>query len=184
MRTVNDQSLSAVDRIITDILPTPFKSGQAEVYTPILVDEAESSSEGLPLFKRDISDSARVATKQASTHSNNADPNNQKGLALAEWKDESQDSPSRQNVWTPAYAEQFRQPDGYLDIVFERGMIHPIMKDRANNEWTEWSNRVVPGTLADLLPALDDIWDGGEEKWYVRYWEEKKVWSRHEVGRA
>ena len=50
----------------------------------------------------------------------------------------------------------------------------PQMVGRANR-WTEWSTRVNPGTLADLMPELDKIYDGGEFRHVMRDQEEVSV---------
>ncbi len=47
----------------------------------------------------------------------------------------------------------------------------PQMLGRAN-KWTEWSTRVNPGTLADLMPELDNIYDGGDLRHVMRDQEE------------
>ena len=47
----------------------------------------------------------------------------------------------------------------------------PQMRRRAN-EYTEWSYRVVPGTLADLMSELDKIYDGERNRFQMRDQEE------------
>jgi hypothetical protein len=41
------------------------------------------------------------------------------------------------------------------------GLQGPRMRGR-KNRYTDWSCRVDPGTCADLLPLLDEVWDGGD----------------------
>lgn len=60
-------------------------------------------------------------------------------------------------------------PDGVYENPLS--LAGPRMQGR-RNEWTSWSNRVVPGTLADLLPELDKIWDGGARRHIMRDQEE------------
>jgi hypothetical protein len=69
-------------------------------------------------------------------------------------------------------------PHDVLDVDSHRdmrkGLAGPIMKDRRNSR-TEWSHRVVPNTLADLMPELDALFDGGKYRHVMRYHEEVSV---------
>ena len=59
----------------------------------------------------------------------------------------------------------------------------PQMFGRANR-WTDWSVRVNPGTLADLMPELDKIYDGGEFRHVMRDQEEVSqldTWTKTEL---
>lgn len=47
----------------------------------------------------------------------------------------------------------------------------PLMQGR-RDKWTEWSTRVQPNTLADVLPRLDTLYDGGEWRHVMRSQEE------------
>ncbi|WWD04813.1 hypothetical protein V865_002884 [Kwoniella europaea PYCC6329] len=60
------------------------------------------------------------------------------------------------------------------------GLAGPYMSDR-NNEYTNWSTRIDPGTLADLFPALDEVWDGGKIRHLIRDHEEAVIWTRYHL---
>jgi hypothetical protein len=64
---------------------------------------------------------------------------------------------------------QARYPEGAYPNPLK--VAAPQMFGRAN-KWTEWSTRVNPGTLADLMPELDNIYDGGEFRHVMRDQEE------------
>ena len=72
------------------------------------------------------------------------------------------------NGLIPACTE-LRHPEGAYPNPFR--LAGPLMAGRANR-WTEWSTRVNPGTLADLMPELDQIYDGGEFRHVMRDQEE------------
>jgi hypothetical protein len=57
-----------------------------------------------------------------------------------------------------------------------RGVPGPIMRGR-KNQWTDWSHRVIPGTLADLIPELDKLWDGGRHRHVLREREEVSLYE-------
>lgn len=61
------------------------------------------------------------------------------------------------------------------------GLMRPIMTGRSNT-YTKWSNRVKPGTLADLMPKLDQMYDGGESRLLMREQEETGIWRQHHVS--
>ncbi|WVW84617.1 hypothetical protein I302_106651 [Kwoniella bestiolae CBS 10118] len=60
------------------------------------------------------------------------------------------------------------------------GLAGPSMSNRVN-EYTRWSTRIDPGTLADLFPALDEVWDGGEIRHIIRDHEESVIWTRYHL---
>ncbi|WWC96049.1 hypothetical protein V866_002916 [Kwoniella sp. B9012] len=60
------------------------------------------------------------------------------------------------------------------------GLAGPFMSGR-NNEYTDWSTRIDPGTLADLFPALDDVWNGGKIRHLIRDHEEAVIWTRYHL---
>ncbi|WWC88726.1 uncharacterized protein L201_003639 [Kwoniella dendrophila CBS 6074] len=62
------------------------------------------------------------------------------------------------------------------------GLAGPSMAYRINNQYTKWSSRIDPGTLADLFPALDQVWDGGKIRHMVRDQEESVIWTRYHLS--
>ncbi|WWC70708.1 uncharacterized protein I206_104659 [Kwoniella pini CBS 10737] len=60
------------------------------------------------------------------------------------------------------------------------GLVGPIMSNRIN-KYTNWSTRIDPGTLADLFPELDKIWDGGTSRYLIRDHEESVTWTRYHL---
>ncbi|WRT67833.1 uncharacterized protein IL334_004807 [Kwoniella shivajii] len=60
------------------------------------------------------------------------------------------------------------------------GLAGPSMRNRVN-EYTKWSTRIDPGTLADLFPALDEVWDGGFYRYMIRDQEESITWTRYHL---
>lgn len=60
------------------------------------------------------------------------------------------------------------------------GMTWPRMATRAN-KWTPWSSRLYPGSRADLIPALDRLYDGGKYRHVMRAVEEENLWTRHDM---
>ncbi|WVR06400.1 hypothetical protein IAU60_003431 [Kwoniella sp. DSM 27419] len=61
------------------------------------------------------------------------------------------------------------------------GLAGPYMLNRVN-QWTEWSSRIEPGTLADYMHALDSIWDGGKTRHVLTEHEENFIWSRSHLS--
>jgi len=52
------------------------------------------------------------------------------------------------------------------------GIMQPQLQNRRNNGLTTWSCRIVPGTAMDLLPELEELWDGGKYRYVMRLVEE------------
>jgi hypothetical protein len=65
----------------------------------------------------------------------------------------------------PAY------PDDPVMLANPFGLMQPQMAGR-RNQYSQWSTRVVPGTVLDLLPELDKLYDGGRYHFYLRMVEE------------
>ncbi|WWC62506.1 uncharacterized protein I303_105102 [Kwoniella dejecticola CBS 10117] len=81
----------------------------------------------------------------------------------------------------PSTAIQLEPQEVDQLIPTSNGLVGPIMKNRVNG-YTKWSTRIDPGTLADLFPALDEVWDGGKIRHLIRDHEESVVWTRYHLS--
>ncbi|OCF54971.1 hypothetical protein L486_07627 [Kwoniella mangroviensis CBS 10435] len=70
--------------------------------------------------------------------------------------------------------------DAQITKPTSNGLAGPYMSDRTNG-FTDWSTRIDPGTLADLFPALDEVWDGGKIRHLIRDHEEAVIWTRYHL---
>ncbi|WVF68936.1 hypothetical protein IAT40_003710 [Kwoniella sp. CBS 6097] len=61
------------------------------------------------------------------------------------------------------------------------GLMEPSMVNR-RNKWTTWSHRIEVGTVADFMPALDEVYTGGKFRHQMREHEETVLWTQHHMS--
>ncbi|WWD18519.1 hypothetical protein CI109_102972 [Kwoniella shandongensis] len=159
----SDQNVHFARLILDDVVPpTPPQQAADNIMPDVELDADDFPA---PTRIEDERDDHRPATPDVSLQHN----------------PESILSPGPEMTIDPLYTVVLPMLTTQIPNHDELGLAGPFMGKR-ENDLTEWSSRIVPGTLVDLLPELDKIWDGGKYRHNLRGPEEDHILRLHYIS--